>query len=42
MRPKVEAIIEYLEKGGKKAIITSANRILEAMTGNAGTTFTQQ
>jgi len=37
MAPKIIACINFLEKGGKKAIITSTSKILEAIYGNAGT-----
>lgn len=37
MGPKVEAAIEFLENGGKKAVITSHETLVEAVKGNAGT-----
>ena len=37
MRPKIEAIIEFLEGGGKKAIITSPENLLKAVKGEGGT-----
>lgn len=37
MRPKVEAAINFLEKGGKKAIICSIENIQAALDGKAGT-----
>jgi len=37
MGPKVEAIIEFLEGGGKKAIITSPENLMKAIKGEAGT-----
>ncbi|UWG47464.1 Carbamate kinase [Halanaeroarchaeum sp. HSR-CO] len=37
MRPKVEAAIEFAESQGEKAIITSAERVDEALAGEAGT-----
>ena len=40
MLPKIEAIIEFLEDGGKKAIITSPENLLRAVKGEAGTTIT--
>jgi len=40
MRPKIEAVIEFLEGGGKKAIITSPKNLLKAMKGEAGTIIT--
>lgn len=41
MKPKVEAIIEFLEGGGEKAIITSPEQMLKAVRGEAGTTITK-
>ena len=41
MLPKIEAIIEFLEGGGKKAIITSPKNLLRAVRGKAGTTITK-
>jgi len=37
MKPKIISCVEFLEKGGKKAIITSTNKIMEAIKGKAGT-----
>ncbi len=37
MLPKVQAIISFLEKGGKQAIITHPNRLKEALAGKMGT-----
>ena len=37
MLPKVQAIIEYLEAGGKEAIITTPENISAALRGEAGT-----
>jgi carbamate kinase len=37
MLPKIEAAVEYLEKGGKHAIITSPVLIEDAIRGEAGT-----
>jgi carbamate kinase len=39
MKPKVEAIIQFLEGGGEKAIITSPENLLKAVRGEAGTTI---
>jgi carbamate kinase len=39
MGPKVEAAIEFLKAGGKKAIITSLDLKTEALQGRAGTTI---
>jgi carbamate kinase len=41
MLPKIEAIIEFLEGGGEKAIITSPDNLLKAVKGEAGTTITE-
>ena len=41
MLPKIEAIIEFLEDGGEKAIITSPDNLLKAVKGEAGTTITE-
>jgi carbamate kinase len=37
MGPKVQAIINFLEKGGKEAIITNPENIERALTGETGT-----
>lgn len=37
MGPKIEAGIEYLDRGGKKVIITSLDLLKEAIEGKAGT-----
>jgi carbamate kinase len=39
MGPKVEAIIEYLEAGGKAGLITNTESIGLALEGKAGTRF---
>jgi carbamate kinase len=39
MKPKVESIIQFLEGGGEKAIITSPENLLKAVRGEAGTTI---
>jgi carbamate kinase len=38
MKPKIEAIIEFLEGGGEKAIITSPENLLKSLRGESGTT----
>jgi carbamate kinase len=40
MEPKVRAAIEFLENGGKRVIITSLEKMLDALDGKAGTTIT--
>jgi len=37
MGPKIESVLRFLGCGGKEAIITSADHLLEAVTGRAGT-----
>jgi carbamate kinase len=37
MGPKIEAAIEFIESGGRRAIIASHDNIVEAMMGKAGT-----
>jgi len=37
MLPKVKAIIQFLENGGKKALITDPEHIGEALDGKTGT-----
>lgn len=37
MKPKIGASVEFLEKGGKKVIITSLNKLLPAIDGKTGT-----
>jgi carbamate kinase len=39
MKPKIEAIIAFLEAGGQKAVITSPENLLKALNGEAGTTL---
>jgi carbamate kinase len=39
MKPKIEAIIQFLEGGGKRAIITSPQNLLRSVTGASGTTI---
>jgi carbamate kinase len=37
MGPKIEAAIEFIENGGKRAIIASHDKLVEAVQGKAGT-----
>jgi carbamate kinase len=37
MGPKVEAACRFVEAGGERAVITSLDRIADAVTGAAGT-----
>lgn len=39
MKPKIEAILQFLERGGHKAIITSPENLLKAVQGETGTTI---
>lgn len=39
MGPKVEAIYNFLQRGGRRGLITSAERLFEALDGKAGTHF---
>jgi len=39
MGPKIQAVINFLESGGEQAIITSIEKIKDAIEGNAGTQF---
>jgi carbamate kinase len=41
MLPKIEAIIRFLEKGGKQAIITDPAHIPQALDGRSGTLLTR-
>ena len=40
MAPKIQAVINYLEEGGKKAIITNPENIARALAGETGTHIT--
>jgi carbamate kinase len=40
MKPKVEAAVEFIKKGGKKVIIADLNDLLPAIAGKAGTHIT--
>ncbi|MHA2007781.1 MAG: carbamate kinase [Promethearchaeota archaeon] len=37
MGPKIQAVINFLESGGERAIITSIDKIIESLEGRAGT-----
>ena len=39
MKPKIEAIVQFLEAGGKKAVITSPENLVKAFKGKCGTTI---
>ena len=40
MAPKMEAIVKFLERGGKKAIVTDPQNLARALAGETGTHFT--
>jgi carbamate kinase len=40
MGPKIEAAIRFLKNGGKEVVITSPDRLMEAIHGKAGTLIT--
>jgi len=40
MGPKVEAALRFVERGGPRSIITSLDRIVEALDGMTGTIVT--
>jgi carbamate kinase len=42
MGPKVEAVCRFVENGGRRAVITSLDRIAEGVAGRAGTVVTEQ
>jgi carbamate kinase len=37
MKPKIEAVIEFLEAGGREALITDPEHLVAAIRGEAGT-----
>jgi carbamate kinase len=37
MLPKIQAIVQFLENGGKKALITDPEHISDALEGKTGT-----
>lgn len=42
MKPKIEAALGYLESGGKKVLITSIEKLAEALEGKSGTVITAE
>ena len=40
MEPKIQAVLQYLESGGKKAMITNPENMVRALQGETGTHFT--
>jgi carbamate kinase len=41
MGPKIQAVVSYLERGGKEALITSPENVERAQAGETGTRFTR-
>ncbi|MDZ7672252.1 MAG: carbamate kinase [Halanaerobiales bacterium] len=41
MKPKVQAAVDFVKSGGDQAIITSIEKVIEAVHGNAGTRITK-
>ena len=41
MGPKVEAALQFIQRGGNRAVITSINAICESIKGTAGTQIIQ-
>ena len=41
MAPKIQAVIEFLENGGKEALITNPESLERAMAGETGTRITR-
>ncbi len=39
MGPKIEAVIDFLEQGGRRALITDPDSLPAAIEGRAGTHF---
>jgi carbamate kinase len=40
MGPKIMAVLNFLEQGGKRALITNPENMLKALNGGAGTEIT--
>jgi carbamate kinase len=40
MAPKIQAVVWYLENGGREAIVTNPENVERALTGETGTRFT--
>lgn len=40
MKPKIEAVLQYLDRGGKRALITNPENIARALAGETGTWIT--
>ena len=39
MKPKIEAVIQFLERGGARAVITDPDNVERALAGETGTTI---
>ena len=39
MGPKVEAMLDFVERGGRRAIVTDDDHLEDALEGRAGTTL---
>lgn len=42
MEPKVKAVLSFLERGGRQALVTNPDNMLRALRGEAGTRFSQE
>jgi carbamate kinase len=42
MKPKIEAVVQFLERGGSRAIITDPGSVEKALKGESGTTITRE
>ena len=42
MKPKIEAILEFLDGGGKRALVTNPENLLRALKGQTGTHFLRE
>jgi carbamate kinase len=40
MAPKIEAVLQYLDRGGRRAIVTCPEKLEEALAGRSGTLVT--
>ena len=40
MKPKMEAVVGYLERGGREAVITNPENMERALAGDTGTRIT--
>jgi len=42
MKPKIEAVVQFLERGGSTAIITDPESVERALQGESGTTIVRE